>query len=231
MNQSSNLYYGIQLITPFILAMVTILAIRVINLVVIARLAGTATPWSKLFREPILRSLASFGKTDENSILSDGSKLQVGRVVSYAALIPISLLPLTMIPICEPILQHDGRVIFEIVQSNYTLLLVAGAIIISSLYHFIVEYFATPDASSNPAVSKMGSEFICYQVVFCLLVLSTVAIYLGFDLHAIVQRQMGLFTWRIPMWGIWQQPLGALLLFMFSLISIISYIFKNQNNP
>ena len=58
---------------------------------------------------------------------------------------------------------------------------------------------------------RAGSQMISYEVVMGLTVLGLIMIFGTIDLGAIVRRQSGTVLGVLPAWGVFYQPLGALL--------------------
>jgi NADH-quinone oxidoreductase subunit H len=71
---------------------------------------------------------------------------------------------------------------------------------------------------------RAGSQMISYELVMGLTVLGLILIYGTLDLRAMAQQQSGVLLGVLPSWGIFYQPLGALLF-------LVAAIAENKRIP
>jgi NADH-quinone oxidoreductase subunit H len=121
-----------------------------------------------------------------------------------------SLLPLAIIPLCEPISNGLIRIYPEVFQSEMGLLYIIAT---TSLGPFAI---LMAGWSSNNKLAIIGSlravaQAISYELALTLTILAMILTYSTYDLHGIIQNQSTSLYGIIPAYGIFHQPIAAFI--------------------
>ena len=122
----------------------------------------------------------------------------------------VALLPLACIPVAGPI-EAFGRTIYPEVFRSDMGIFFAFAVSALGSYGILLAGWA-----SNNKYSMLGALRACAQMVSYELSLSTSVVAMIFlfgtnDIHVMVQAQSGYWLGFIPQWGVFYQPIAAML--------------------
>jgi NADH-quinone oxidoreductase subunit H len=217
-NLSFIAFPAIQILLPIIFTALVIWVTRYLDLIVTTQLVGSSYKRSLSFRSFIVGGWMALLKSQVKELLLSRGKLQFRRVLTYALILPLSMLPLLLFPLCEVITKNEGILRSEIISSEYSLLLIIGAVILGTHYRFILEFFSSRNGNGSDLIAKHGGVLINIHMVLICILLSTLAIYQSLSLQSIIQQQMAVLVTGVPLWGIWRQPLGMILFFALLVI-------------
>lgn len=141
----------------------------------------------------------------------------------------ISFLPLLILPIFAPINFSNSVFTWELVQHEWGLLL--GFIFLSIVpLGFVLLGWSSGNLQSLRSSITFLNQNLCYDLVILLIFLTLYLSYGSFELHAIVAYQQIPLLGTIPSFGVFLQPLAALLFFIGILVKSSSHPFQMKSN-
>lgn len=150
--------------------------------------------------------------------------------LSPAVAFGISVLPLTVIPICESFLMGNHKVNIEILSLNYSLLMFMA---LSSLHIFsnIIIGWGVNSNMSILSNLKKSMHFIGVEILLILIIINMIITYGSANFHQIVILQKKQLFWSANQLGIIIQPVLAIIYFYYLVFgsTFQSYKFSFEN--
>ena len=141
-----------------------------------------------------------------------GEKYFYSLIITFLTLLTI-LLPFTVFPLCQAIWIGEEKVFLEYYHAE------GGALFvwIIMLFNLPMAYLLKERSKSyfqELIFMKRVTNFICSFGVGLIILLSLFLTYQSFNFHTIVAKQVPNFVSFLPGWGLFRQPLAAILFFV-----------------
>lgn len=138
----------------------------------------------------------------------------------YFELAPIivfacSFLAIMVMPLADTLYINDKAYKMQALPIDFGLLWVL-ALAGLSVYGVMIGGWASENKYSILGGLRAGSQMISYEAPMALSIVSMLIIYQSIDLSSIAQAQSGLLFGFLPAWGVFMQPLAALIFIITS---------------
>ena len=132
----------------------------------------------------------------------------------FLTLLPASIV-IAALPVADFAEIAGHKVVLQIADINVGLLYVL-AIASLGIYGILFGGWASNNKYSLMGAMRASSQIISYEIPLALAATGAVIIFGTFSLREMVLQQQGTFLGFLPRWGIFYQPLGALIFFIAS---------------
>jgi NADH-quinone oxidoreductase subunit H len=124
----------------------------------------------------------------------------------------IALLPLAVVPLADELPLADGKLSFQVLDLNVGLLYIL-AVGSFGVFGIILAGWGSNNKYSLLGGMRASAQMISYELAMGLSIVGLLMVFQTVELNRIVQAQGELLFGFLPRWGIFVQPLAAIIFF------------------